>query len=172
MKKLVIALIGLIVGFFSFYLYDRYKTKTAYVIIRDVFNNFEMKKEYERKLTLTKNSRNKIIDSLEFGLKLLGKKIESENGKNQEDINVFTVKRNDFFEKKKVFEEDDARQTKEYDEQILTQLNQYVKDFGSEHDYAYIYGNDGNGSLMYAQESYNVTKEVTDYINLRYKGIK
>src|ERR1700749_2451755 len=158
MKKLIIFLVGLNVIFFSIYLYDRIKRpKTAYVIIQEVFNNFELKKEYEKRLTLTKNSRQKLIDSLEFELKLLGKKIESENGKNKEDINVFSVKRNIFFEKKKTFEEDDERQTKEYDQQIIAQLNQYVKNYGKENGYTYIDGNDGNGSLMYAEEGDNIT---------------
>jgi outer membrane protein len=173
MKKLVIFLIVLNTVFFSFYLYDKFKvTKTAYISIQEVFNNFELKKEYEKKIAFTKNSRQKIVDSLEFSLKLLGKKIESENGKNKDDINAFSIKRNDFFEKKKAFEEDNIRQTKEYDQQVIGQLNQYVKDFGKEHGYRYIYGNDGNGSLMYAEEGDNITKEVTEYINLKYKGIK
>jgi outer membrane protein len=173
MKKLCIISIILSVVFGSLYIYDKCKpNKMAFINISELFNNFELKKEYERKVTLTKSSRQKIVDSLEFGLKLLGKKIESEGGKNKEDINVFTVKRNDFFEKKKAFEEDNERQTKEYDQQIITQLNQYVKDFGKENSYLYIYGNDGNGSLMYANESNNITKEVTSYINLKYRGIK
>src|SRR6185437_11718267 len=97
MKKLIIFLVVLNTVFFSFYLYDRFKAnKTAYIIVHEVFNNFELKKEYEKKMILTKNSRQKIIDSLEFNLKLLGKKIESNNGKNKDDINTFSVKRNDF----------------------------------------------------------------------------
>ncbi|MHB8259770.1 MAG: OmpH/Skp family outer membrane protein [Bacteroidia bacterium] len=172
MKKLIIFLIVLNTVFFSFYLYERLQvSKTAYISIQEVFNNFELKKEYEKKISLTKSSRKKIVDSLEFNLKILGKKIENENQKNKEDITVFEVKRSDYFEKKKAFEEDNLRQTKEYDEQIVTQLNQYVKDFGKEKGYKYIYGNDGNGSLMYAEEGDNITKEVTAYINLKYKGI-
>lgn len=173
MKKLIIFLVVLNTVFFSFYLYDRMRvSKMAYISISEVFNNFDLKKEYEKKINFTKESRKKIIDSLEFSLKLLGKRIEKDNAKNKDDLAVFEVKRNDYFEKKKAFEQDNARQTKEYDKLIITQLNQYVKDFGKEKGYKYIYGNDGNGSLMYAEEGDNITKEVTAYINLKYKGIQ
>lgn len=174
MKKVVLILIVLNILFFSIFIYDRLHNanKIGYVDIHEVFNGFELKKEYEKKINTTKNGRQKIADSLELALKILGRKIESEGGKNKDDINVFEVKRKDYFDKKKMFDEDNERQTKEYDQQIITQLNQYVKDFGKESGYTYILGSDGSGSLMYAKEINNVTKEVIEYINIRYKGIK
>jgi len=58
----------------------------------------------------------------------------------------------------------------QYDKEILAQLNQYVRDFGAKNNYEYIFGNDGNGSLMYAQESNDLTRQVTEYINQKYAG--
>jgi len=172
-KSGLIVLIILLIAVLSYNIYDGMnKTKTAYISIQGVFDGFEMKKEYEKKLTATKNSRQKLLDSLEMGLKILGKKIESENGKNKEDLNVFSVKRDDFLQKKKVLEEDNIMQTKKYDSEILTQLNQYVRDYGKENGYTYIFGNDGGGSLMYAKETKEITKEVTGYVNEKYRGIK
>jgi Skp family chaperone for outer membrane proteins len=49
-------------------------------------------------------------------------------------------------------------------------MNQYVKDFGSKYGYTYIFGADGSGFLMYSLEANNITKEVKEYINSRYKG--
>lgn len=36
--------------------------------------------------------------------------------------------------------------------------------------YRYIFGAEGSGVLMYADERNNITKEVIEYINARYKG--
>jgi outer membrane protein len=174
MKKTgLIVLVVLLVAVLSYNLYDGMnKPKTAYISVQSVFDGFDMKKEYEKKLTATKNSRQKLLDSLQMGLKVLGKKIESENGKNKEDLNVFSVKRDDYLQKKKVLEEDNMMQTKKYDNEILTQLNQYIRDYGKENSYTYIFGNDGNGSLMYAKETKDITKEVTGYVNEKYRGVK
>ncbi len=173
MKKLIIILSILNLTFISLYIYDKVNSaKTAYVLIQEVFNVFDLKKDYERKLTATKNSRQIIVDSLELELKVLGKKIESENAKNKDDMNVFSVKRDNYFQKKKMFEEDNELQTKKYDQEIITQLNQYIKDYGKDNGYTYIYGNDGNGSLVYARETKNITKELSEYVNEKYRGVK
>lgn len=157
----------------SIYVFDKMNSpKTGYVVIQDVFNGFELKKDYERRLSLTKTKRQKIADSLEFELKILGKKIEAEKGKNQADIARFELKREDYLQKRKTFEEDDLAQTKKYDEEIITQLTQYVKDFGKQEGYTYILGSDGNGSLMYATDAKNLTQQVIAYINNRYQGVK
>lgn len=173
MKKLVVTVLLLNVCVLGAYLYDRVTSiKTGYLVIQDVFNAFDLKKDYERKLLSSTAARRKIADSLETELKQLAAKIEIEKGKNKDDLTLFEIKRQDYLEKRKAMEEDNATQTKKYDEEILTQLNQYVQDFGKENGYTYILGNDGNGSLMYATDAKNITQEIVGYINARYKGVK
>ncbi len=173
MKKLVVFSICISVVLASLYIYDRIdKPITAYINIQELFNSFELKKDYEKKLSVSKNSRQRLIDSLEMELKILGKKIESDNAKNKEDISVFSAKRERYIERKRMLEEDNLKQTKQYDNEIILQMNQYVKDFGKDNGYTYIYGSDGNGSIMYAKENKDITKVVIEYINAHYKGIK
>jgi outer membrane protein len=173
MKKLVIAVMVLNVGVLAGFVYDRLTSiKTGYIVIQDVFNAFDLKKDYERKLLSTKNVRQKISDSLATELKMLARKIEMQKSKNPEDISMFELKRESYMEKLKTFEEDNQAQTKKYDAEIITQLNQYVSDFGKENGYTYILGNDGNGSLMYATDAKNLTREIVTYINARYRGVK
>ena len=108
MKKLVVFLILLNIVFVCLYVYDKINApKTAFILIQDVFNKFELKKDYEKKLTDTRNSRQKLIENMETELKILGKKIESEGGKNKDDVNVFTVKREEYFSKKKIAHHDE-----------------------------------------------------------------
>jgi outer membrane protein len=155
-------------GVFQFYT----KPKTAFILIQEVYSGFDMKKEMEKKFTQTKNARQRILDSLGFDLNLLGKKIEAEHEKNKDHIQQFNERKNEYMERKKNFQEDNDQLSKQYDQEILTQLNQYVKDFGVENGYTYIFGNDGNGSLMFGKENNNISKAVTEYINLKYKGAK
>lgn len=162
----------LAIGIVTCILYINFtKPKMGYVVIQDVFNDFELKKELQKKLENVKNYRQKMVDSLRIDLTILSKKIQS---------NVATTIEKDLFERKKleynqklqIFEEDNTVLTKQYDQEILTQLNQYIKDYGNKNNYDLILGNTTDGSLMFGKEKYNVTKEVTTYINEKYKGVK
>lgn len=49
-------------------------------------------------------------------------------------------------------------------------INQYVSDFGKKEGIVFIYGATGDGTLMYADQAYDITEEVIQYINERYEG--
>ncbi|HZK64303.1 MAG TPA: OmpH family outer membrane protein [Puia sp.] len=146
--------------------------KTAFIIIQDVYNGYDMKKEMEKKFNQTKDARQKILDSLAFELNILGKKVQDEHEKNPANLEQFKSRREEYLQRKQNSEEDNNQLSKQYDQEILTQLNQYVKDYGKENGYTYIFGNDGNGSLMYAKEGKDISKQVIEYINEKYKGVK
>jgi len=148
------------------------KPKTAYIFIPEVFEKFELKKDLEHKFLNTKNVRQKVLDSLAMQLRLLATKLDQEKIITKENETLYNNAREDFYKKRQTFEEDNKQLSREYDNEILTQLNQYVKDYGQENNYKYIYGNDNNGSLMYAEENLNISKEIIKYINKKYKGVK
>ena len=174
LKKLLFILFALLVLLllgWNIYQYNSVP-KTGFILIQDVFNGFDMKKEMEKKFTETKNARQRILDSLTFDLNILGKKIESEHQKNKENIELFRIRREEYTKRKQNFEEDNSELSKQYDKEIFAQLNQYVKDFGKENGFTYIFGSDGNGSLMFAKEKNDITKPLTEYLNKKYKGVK
>ena len=169
----IVVLFLLLAGLGSFQVYSYFnRPKTAYIIIKDVYDAFTLKKELEKKFTGIRDAREKILDSLAVTVKLIAKQIDNEKGKDKGHIELYNLKREDFFKKKKAMGEDNDQLTKQYDQEIVTQLNQYVKDYGAENGYIYIYGSDGNGSLMYAREEANISKQVIAYINRKYRGEK
>lgn len=171
--RIKIILAVLFLALFGWITYEKLtEPKTAYVLITDVYNGFDMKKEMEQKFTKTKDARQKVLDSLEFELKMLVNKIEADNKKDEAEIQNFNEKKAEYLHRKQQLEQDNDALGKEYDQQILTQLNQSLKDYGKENGYQYIFGNDGNGSLLYAEENKNITTEVIPYINAKYKGLK
>jgi outer membrane protein len=147
------------------------KSKTAFIEIGDVFNNFEMKKEMEKRFDETKNTRQRILDSLAVNLKILSNKIDSKKA-DQHEIEKYEAQRQLYFQRMKQFEEDNQHLSEDYDNKIINQMNQYIKDYGNKYGYEYIFGNDKNGSLMFAMESRNISTEVIKYINERYNGVK
>ena len=169
-NSLLLIIVGALSVGSAYYFSKGSAPKLAYVDNTRLFSEFTLKKELEMKLKKTKDARQAIVDSLEFGLKFLSKQIQSEKEKDKDKITLFQVKREDYIQKKKQFEEDNEALAKQYDSQIISQMNQYVKDFGNKNGYAYIFGADGSGFLMFSAEQNNITNEVEVYINGRYKG--
>jgi outer membrane protein len=129
-----------------------------------------LKKELESKLMKVKNQRQAVLDSLEFELKVISKEIYAGKNTDKNKLTVFETKREQYLVKKQEFSEDNENLSAQFDEQIFRQMNQYVKDFGEKKSYSYIFGANGQGVLMYAKESEDITDEVLKYINERYKG--
>lgn len=144
--------------------------QTGYVDLKQVFDEFAYTKELKKDLLKVQDARQKLVDSMEFELKLLSK--ETEAAKNAEAKRKFDVKLENLLKFRKQAEEDNMALTDQLDGKILTQMNQYVKDYGKEKGYDIIIGSQGDGTVMHASEDLNITKEVIAYINHKYKGEK
>jgi outer membrane protein len=146
--------------------------KVAYIDIKEVFEGFQMKKELQTKFEGTANARKLMLDSLGMQVKRLSMQIEGEKNPSKDLMIEFELKREEYFKKRDEFAESNSQMSAEYDQQILEQLSQYVKDFGKENKYVFIYGATEAGNIMYGEENANITKEVISYINKRYSGKK
>jgi outer membrane protein len=172
-KKFNSFVIILIVALISVNLYTHFtKPKLALIEIQKVYDAFDLKKELETKFKSVQNQRKKVLDSLELELKLMYASFDKDIKKDDPRVTTFNVKKNYFIQKQQLTQEDDQALSQQYDKEILLQLSQYVKDFGKEKGYTYIFGTDGNGSVMYAHESVDISVDVISYINNKYKGLK
>jgi outer membrane protein len=147
----------LLVAFFTLF----NKPKTAYIIIQEVYNGFTMKQEMQKKFTQTTAARQKRIDSLQTELKYFAETLDQNKKNTDQDLQKFDQMRGFFMQQKQIADQDNKVLMQQYDSEILTQLNQYVKDFGKENHYEYILGNDGNGALMYGVDKNNSSTKNT-----------
>ncbi|MCW3104307.1 MAG: OmpH family outer membrane protein [Bacteroidetes bacterium] len=172
MKKIYIAILMLALAVLPVTVYHFcFATKVAFVDIPKVFNSFEMKKEMQEKYKKTELIRKGKIDTLSFNLQVLSGRLRKDP-QNKELTEEFDLRRQEFFHTKDQLEEDNAALSSEYDKQILGQMSQYLIDYGKQHHYDFIYGTEGNGSIMFAAEEYNISDEVITYINNKYKGLE
>lgn len=171
-KTILITGLFLMLSVTLYLFYGNNKSKVAYIKSVDLYNEFGLKKELETKLITVKNQRKSILDSLMLQLKMMSTQLEYNEGKDDKEIKLFQIRKQDYLSKEKQFDEDDQRLAEQYSQQIWKQINQYVSDYGKENNYSFIYGASGNGAIMYAQDKYDVTKELTAYINEKYKGEK
>lgn len=168
MKNTLIVFIAVTIAMGLFY-FLKNNDKTAYVQIQKVFNEFEYKKEMEVKLKKVKEVRKRELDSLEVQLKLLFKEIESDT-RNMNKINSFQKKKDEFVTRKDGYESDYEKTVATYDEIIIKQINQYIKEYGETKNYTYIFGTDGKGNLMFADSTHDITSDVILFINKKFRG--
>lgn len=143
--------------------------KTAYVNGAKVFSDFVMTKELNNMLSNTQQSRQQILDSLELQVRTLGIH-QNSNPSDDQLLDSLKVAAEQLRFKSERFTEDNQRQLETYNEQIWTQLNQYMGDYREQEGYAYLFGATGSGNLMAANPELDVTEEVLAYVNLRYEG--
>lgn len=169
-RTLLIIIMLLITSFLFSAFYIKKSEKIAYLKNTELYNNFELKKELEQKLLVVQNARKSILDSLMLQLKITSQQVDYNKGKDQSEVQLFQRQKQSFLIKEKEFDEDNKRLAEQYSQQIWKQINQYISDYGKENGYAFIYGASGDGSIMFAEDRYDITKDFTEYINNKYKG--
>ena len=55
---------------------------------------------------------------------------------------------------------------------MISGVKNFVKVYGKEKGYSYIYGTNESGSILYAEDKYDITKEIVKLLNDKYKAPK
>jgi len=53
---------------------------------------------------------------------------------------------------------------------IVSQMRSLIKEYGKKNGYDYVYGTGDAASILYAKDSYDITKEILKQLNDKYKG--
>lgn len=156
------------------YLYYNRAPKIAYVDLPKVYNQFELKKELEKKYENTKNQRLLLLDSMKLKLKQMANVLSGQKNTKSDafkkDLMTFNNLKQEFQLKERDFSENDQMQASEYEKQIWTRVNGYTKEFSKENSFDILLGADGSGILMNINEKYDCTESFIKYINAKYQG--
>jgi outer membrane protein len=52
---------------------------------------------------------------------------------------------------------------------LVTSVKKFIKNYGKEKGYSYIYGTGENATVLYAEDKYNITNDIVKQLNDRYK---
>jgi outer membrane protein len=55
-------------------------------------------------------------------------------------------------------------------QEVLNQVNSYVKEYAKKHNYDIVYGTTMDGNILYGKEQYDITDDVLEYLNKQYRG--
>lgn len=168
---LLIFILIAFVAVFSLQIYMFTQKQQAYIDIIRVFNEFKLKKELTTKLDDIQLKRNEILDSLK--IRYQATMVEFEK-KDKKDVSVREIEliRQEYILKEQQFKEANENMSAQYNEQVWTQLNAYLKEYGEKSDYEFIFGANGQGSLIYARKDKEITEDVIRFVNGKYDGMK
>ena len=174
----VLVVISLVVGSASFFTEssvagDAFGTelkKVGYVELSKVFEGVEMKLELQQKLEKDLMGKKGLVDSLMFQLSTLKNELENQKEPSKEKIEQFYQLQAYYAKQKETFDQYQLQETQNYDAQILGQMTQYIKDFGNENGYDFIFGDDNTGNILYGRPAADITSEVIEFINQKYQG--
>ncbi len=167
MNKTVAILLLIALSAFSAVLYFS-RPKLGYVNLKEVFEQFSYTKKLRGELKMIQEARLKKLDSFNFELKVLSEKLKT--SRSNDLAAVFEVKRNEYIMLEREMVENNNSLTQSYDDKIHTQLQAFLKDFGKEDGYDYLYGTEALGTILYARDRYNVTADAIEYINKRFSA--
>ena len=170
-NNLITALVIIIIALVGFNLYSlSTKPKLAFVKNTELFAEFKGKQELEAKFTASGTEQQSMLDTLTMEIAALTNKL-TEAPENQKLLEQKREKERLFMELKNRFLKNNDLQQQQYTESIWKQINQYVLEYGEKHQYDYVFGALGNGSLMYASNAKDITEDVLKYINKKYEGL-
>lgn len=143
--------------------------RTAYVDIHEVFEKFEGTKELNARLTNLSSKQKSLLDSMSFKLRAMQSNINENSPRAV--LTSFNTQQNNYQVLNSEFTQQYEQQDQEYQTMVWKQINQYIQEYGKENGYDYIYGANGNGTMMYASDQKNITTNILQYINQRYEGL-
>lgn len=133
--------------------------KIAFMQNAKVFEEFDMKKDYDRRIQEDMSVETKMLDSLELHL---GQVMES-----GDSLKAYQLRRQHYIVEQQYnqkFQDYSTRYTSEVNER----LNKYIEEYSKEKGYDIILGSNGQGNVMYVKEEKDITEDLITYVNSKF----
>ncbi|MGB0178298.1 MAG: OmpH family outer membrane protein [Owenweeksia sp.] len=164
---LPVVLFAFSVAFTLFYV-DHQQTRTRYVDLVKVYNGFELTKIYEGQLNSMTKSRKTRVDSLSLIYNIQRNK-EKLNGQYTDTLRYLQQTLSDAnFQ----LQQETERLTSTFEEAVWKQLNQFLKEYAEAEEIDIFFGANGSGNIIYGEEAFDATEEVTAFVNERFNDTK
>jgi len=143
--------------------------KTGYVDNVRLYQEFELKQELERDYAELHESNRQLLDSLQLELRALADILDNQQEQNPQQVLQFNRIRQQFIQTQEQSQQREEALSAKYTDQVWLHLNEYVRSYAEEHGYDYLLGGSGQGEVMYAKESLDITDDLITYANQHYR---
>lgn len=121
-----------------------------------VFEGFQLKKDYDAKIEKEFAAEKAQLDSMGYKFNTLKNPLEIDALKKQ------------FVIRKQQFDEKFQSVSQKYTNEVYERLNTYIKEFGKKNNLGVIIGSNGQGNVMYRDDSMDVTDQLIKFVNDKY----
>jgi len=142
---------------------------TYYVETDKVFNEYGGTKLIKNNFIKKQEGQKSLLDSMLAEIQVRETGVNISALTEQQKVS-FLTKRNAYTRLMNEYQQKNEEEFQQAQQALWIQINQYIKDYGTENKITYILGATGTGNLMYADTSYNITKPIVEYINTRFEG--
>jgi len=149
--------------------------KTAYVDTTVLIKEYKEMKDVEAQFTSKSDSVRKQLDAA-------AKDFQAEVQEYQSQMNSMSetdrkAKEQELMQKQQMLQQQQQMVGNKLREQsntvmdsLVTKIKDYVKDYGKENNYTYIFGSNESANIMFAEEGLDITQEILSELNEEYGG--
>lgn len=153
------------------YFFNKSKNrKTGYIETNVLFSKYKGRLKIQDKLMKDQNAQKLIMDSIKLEYEATSRLYNSSGGSNNSLVKKMQNLEMRYNYLGTEFKKLNETESQKAMDEIWTQLNQFIKDYGKANSYTYIYGASGDGSLMYADDNENITNDLIEFSNNKYAG--
>ncbi|GEM_PF-2088705 len=138
--------------------------KIAFFDYNTVYNNCQLKIKLEKDLQQVASSRKSQLDSLQLELSFLSEKVKANTASNIEASNFEDLK-NRYLTFQERYEQENVSLKETYFTQIRKEINDKAKIYAETQGYNYFFAATGDGAMMYASPSEDVTEAFQKYLD-------
>jgi len=149
--------------------------KTAYVDTTVLIKEYKEMKEVEAEFTSKSDSVRKQLDSAAQSFQQEVQAYQSQMNSMSETNRK--AKEQELMQKQQMLQQQQQMVGNKLREQsntvmdsLVTKIKDYVRDYGEENNYTYIFGSNESANIMYAEEGLDITQDVLSELNEDYGG--
>jgi len=148
--------------------------KTAYVDTTKVIKEYREMKEVEAEFT-SKSDKVKVeLDSLAQSFQKEVQEYQANmnsmsTAQRQEKEQELMAKQQTIQQQQQMMGNQLRQESDVVIDSIVTKVKEYVKEYGKENDYTYIFGSNESANIMYAKDGLDITEEILEKLNENYK---
>jgi outer membrane protein len=170
MKSLVFYVIGplllLSIGISVFCFAQLSKIKTIDII--KVYDQFQMKIDLENQMLKEQEAKSRILDSAKVELDLM---LDSyKKGDKTFSMDEFQKRKEIYMRNYNQYEDEAQEKEDKYKVIIMKRLKQYLSDYSNKKGINVLLGNDGGIVLLFSNPDMDLTSDVLEYANQKYKA--
>ena len=148
--------------------------KTAYVdttkLIQEYTEMKNVEQEFTTKSDMIKGELDSLAQSFQAEVQEYQKNMNSLSTEERQRIEQELMRKQQIIQQQQQMRGNQLRQESDVViDSIVTKVKDYVKEYGKENGYTYIFGSNESANIMYAEEGLDITEEILEKLNASYE---